>query len=238
MILQIKLNIMNTKKTILFFAFLGLWISTVNAQSDTEWRSGKQVNDNYDHNWSFGAGFNIVEDSGTKGGLANPADRWNISQPLALNAEYYLNNYISFNAMFTMNKYKEGKIVDHAYIIEGHEASYMAFDLAAKLYFRDWIKTYKFDPYIFAGFGFTNIGEYQAIKVDEYAPDYGVFEVPSIGRMTVNTGLGFNVWFSQTWGLNLNIAGKWGIATSEHEIGPNSISSQFQTALGVIYFLN
>jgi len=140
---------MNTKKIVLIIAILGFWLGSVNAQSNSQWRSGKQVNNNYDNNWSFGLGINIVDDSGTiGGGITAPSEYWNMGQPLALNAEYYLNNKFSFNAMFTMNKFKEGKNIDDlAHIIKGHEANYFAFDLATKLYLRDWLKTYKFDPY-------------------------------------------------------------------------------------------
>jgi len=170
-----------------------------------------------------------------------------MGQPLALNAEYYLNNKFSFNAMFTMNKFKEGKNIDDlAHIIKGHEANYFAFDLATKLYLRDWLKTYKFDPYVFAGFGYTSIGAYKAKPIDYITPrDYveldedGNFVVPSIGRLTVNAGLGFNVWFSQTWGLNFNLAGKWGMGNGDYDAGsPLGTSNQTQTSLGVIYFLN
>ena len=230
---------MKTKRIVILLAVLGFFISNINAQSDTEWRSGKQVNDVYSHNWSFGAGINVVEDGNEIfGGFLNPNEYWNFSRPFYINAEYYLNNKLSFNAMVSMNQYKADKHIDHLYIIEGHEASYFAFDLAAKLYFRDWLKTYKFDPYISAGFGFTNIGEYQGVPVDKYAPDQSVVSIESIGRPTVNAGIGFNVWFSQNWGLNLNTAGKWGVATGDHEKAGNDVSNQLQYTMGVLYFLS
>ncbi len=230
---------MNTKKTLLIIAVLGFFISNIHAQSDTEWRSGKPVNDTYDHNWSFSAGINIVEDGNEIfGGFTNPNEYWNFSRPIYVNAEYYLNNKFSFNAMVSLNQYKAGKHIDHLYIVEGQEASYFAFDLATKLYFRDWIKTYKFDPYISAGFGFTNIGAYQGVPVDEYAPDQSIRTIESIGRPTANAGIGFNIWFSQTWGFNLNMTGKFGIATGDYEKGGNKISNQLQYAMGVVYFIN
>ena len=209
---------MNTKKIVLIIAVLGFFISNTHAQNNNSWRSGKQVNDTYDHNFSFSAGVNIVEDGNQIfGGFLNPSEYWNFSRPIYLSAEYYLNNKFSFNAMFSLNEYKADKQIDLLYILEGQEASYLAFDLATKLYFRDWLNTYKFDPYIMAGLGFTNIGAYQGIPVDEYAPDQSIVVVPSVGRLTVNAGIGFNVWFSQTWGLNFNAAGKWGIATGDHK---------------------
>jgi len=238
---------MKTKRIVILLAVLGFFISNINAQSDTEWRSGKQVNDVYSHNWSFGAGINMIDDSGSDlGSIPDYTNRYSFGIPFYINAEYYLNNKFSFNAMLSINKYNEDTNVDNlAYIIEGHEATYFAADLSAKFYFRDLIKTYKFDPYVFVGFGFTNIGDYKAEPIKyTTAPDYveldedGNFVVPAIGRMTFNTGIGFNVWFSQTWGLNFNMAAKFGIGTSEHERGPNSVSNQLQYALGAVYFLN
>ena len=230
---------MNTKKTLLIIAVLGFFISTTNAQTNSSWRSGKQVNDTYHHNWSFGAGVNIVDDGNQiLGGIGDPNKYWNFSRPFYISAEYYLNNMFSFTSMVSINQYKADKQIDGVIILDGHEASYFAFDLGSKYYFRDLIKTYKFDPYVFLGFGFTNIGKYQGKAIDKYYPGQDILVVPSIGRMTINGGPGLNVWFSQTWGLNLNLAGKWGIATGDHEKKGNDISNQKQYSLGVIYFLN
>ena len=230
---------MKIKKIVLIIAVLGFFISNIHAQSNSSWRSGKQVNDVYDHNFGFSIGVNIVEDGNQIfGGFLNPSEYWNFSRPIYLNAEYFLNNKFSFNAMFSLNQYKAGKQIDLLYILEGQEASYFAFDLGAKLYFRDWFNSYKFDPYVLAGFGYTTIGAYQGIPVDEFAPDQSVVVVPSIGRMTLNAGLGFNVWFSQNWGMNLNMIGKWGLATGDHEKVPNDVTNQLQYTMGVVYLLN
>ena len=54
---------MSLKKITLLLAIIGLWVTSVNAQlGESQWRDGKEVNEVYDHNWSFGAGVNIVED--------------------------------------------------------------------------------------------------------------------------------------------------------------------------------
>ncbi|MFT4683777.1 MAG: hypothetical protein ACI8RP_000244, partial [Urechidicola sp.] len=50
------------------------------------------------------------------------------------------------------------------------------------------------------------------------------------GRMTFNTGLGANYWFSSTWGINLNLAGKFGVGSD--------VTNQLQNSLGVLYRLN
>lgn len=239
---------MNIKNSFFIVTLALLWVIQSNAQTGQGFESRSGIHDYYHNNWSIGAGFNAVDDSGSGlfGAIPSYTNRMSFSIPFYVNAEYYLNNMFSFNAMISFNQYKKDTNVDNlAYIIEGHEASYFAFDLATKLYFRDQFNSYMFDPYIFVGFGYTNIGAYKAKQIDRITPpDYveldenGNFVVPAIGRMTVNAGVGFNIWFSQTWGLNLNMAGKWGMGTSEHENGPNSISNQLQYALGAVYFFN
>ena len=73
--------------------------------------------------------------------------------------------------MISINQFTEGTVIDKlAVIIEGYEASYFAFDLAAKLYLRDWIKTYKFDPYVFADSSYTKIGACKGEIKDHKTP--------------------------------------------------------------------
>lgn len=226
-------------KFLTFFLFAGLSISFINAQGG--WYN--RANDQYEKDWSIGAGFNIVDDSGhVLGGIIDPGENWNFSNPFTLNAEYFLNNKYSFAAMMSFNKYIDGKNIDDTgYIMKGHEASYFAFDLAGKFSFRDIFHSYTFDPYAFLGFGFTKIGAYKTEPGDlkyndevDYDED-GNINVPAIGRMTINAGFGFNYWFNDVWGLNLNAMGKFGLGTSEHERNPNSVSNQKQYSLGVIY---
>ena len=71
------------------------------------------------------------------------------------------------------------------------------------------MKSYKFDPYVFLGLGYNSIGAFTAIRKDW---PYNITEIPSKSRATLNLGLGFNYWFSKTWGMNLNLAAKWGIS--------------------------
>ncbi|MDN3641802.1 hypothetical protein QWY87_03765 [Lutimonas halocynthiae] len=211
-------------KSISLLLFLSFWAVGVNAQ-----KVGAQFNENYEKNWSFGAGFNVVDDSGEViGGISNPSENWNFSMPFYLSAEYYLNNEFSFIAMISTNKYQEGKVYNKAYIVDG-DASYFSADLNAKFSFRDIMRSYKFDPYVFLGFGYNSIGEFKAVKKDF---PYDIYESPAIGRLTINTGLGFNYWFSQTWGMNLNLAAKLGANGNEEH------NNHKQFSLGAVYFLN
>jgi len=215
---------MKTIKTISLLLFLSLWAVGMNAQ-----KVGAQVNENYEKNWSFGAGFNVVDDSGMViGGISNPSENWNFSMPFYISAEYYLNNEFSFMAMISTNKYLEGKVYNEGYIVDG-DASYFSFDVNAKFSFRDIMQSYKFDPYVFLGLGYNSIGEFN--RIDKEYP-FGKTEFPAIGRLTINTGLGFNYWFSQTWGMNLNLAAKLGANGNEDH------NNHKQYSLGVVYFLN
>ena len=223
---------------------MGLWMSSANAQS----KGNKRVNDSYG-NWSFGAGVNVVDDSGTKGkDFFNTSENWNMTSPFMVSIEYYIDNQFSLVATGSMNKYVEGKNIDNTgLIIKDFEPDYLAIDLATRLYFGDLFTSYTFDPYIFLGAGYTTIGAYKSVPFEENSlrtdldhiaiDENGFYDVPEIGRVTINGGIGFNYWFAETFGLNFNFATKLGMASGEYKTGPNSVSNQTQFSLGVIYFL-
>lgn len=217
----------------------------ISAQS----KGNKRVN-SYLGNWSFGVGINVVDDSGTKfRDPLNTTENWNISSPYTISIEYFLDNQFSFVAGASMNKYVEGKNIDSTgVVIKGFEPNYLAIDFSTRFYFGDIFTNYTFDPYIFLGIGYTTIDAYKskpfpnALLRDDIdhitLDDEGNFDVPAIGRITLNAGLGFNYWFAEQFGLNLNLASKVGMASGEFKTGPNSVSNQLQYSLGVIYFIN
>ena len=171
------------------------------------------------------------------GGIADVSENWMISIPFYISAEFYLNNSFSFCATLSTNKYSEGKVYQNGYVIDG-DANYFSTDLAAKFSFRDIMRSYKFDPYVFIGIGYQNIGEFSTIK-KEYPYDIRIHE--SFNGMSANMGLGFNYWFSQTWGMNVNLMAKWGLSESTFTTDGN-VSSIYnnhkQYNIGVLYFLN
>ncbi len=71
------------------------------------------------------------------------------------------------------------------------------------------------------------------IPIDEN----GFYDVPEIGRITLNGGIGFNYWFVENFGLNFNFAVKVGMASGEFKTGPNSVSNQTQFSLGLFISL-
>ena len=243
---------MNVKKTIFLLVLIGLWVNSMSAQS----KGNKRVNDS-SGNWSFGAGINVVDDSGTKGKeFFNTKENWNVSSPFTLSVEYYIDNQWSISLGGSMNKYVEGKNIDNtSYILKDYEPDYLAVDLATRFYFGDLFTSYAFDPYVFFGVGYTTIGAYKSVPfvVDvpidtDVIPDSNIFDlpidengnydIPEIGRITLNAGVGFNYWFAETFGLNFNFATKIGMASGEFKRGPNMVSNQVQFSLSLIYFLS
>ena len=241
---------MNYKKVIYLLAMFGLFVCSLNAQS----KGNKRVNSSYG-NWSFGAGINVVDDSGTKGkNFFNVKENWNFSSPLAVNVEYYIDNQWSVSATGSMNSYISGKNIDSlGFVVKGYTADYFAVDLSAKFALGDIFTSYKFDTYVFFGFGYNKIGRY---KLDPFIADLpididvlpneingipvdanGFYDMPAVGKITLNAGVGFNYWFAETWGLNFNFTGKVAIGGGEAKTGPNSVSNQAQFSLGLIYFL-
>ena len=210
-------------KSISLLLFISCWAVSLNAQ-----RVGPraQINEYHQNDWSFGAGFNIVNDSGYE--FADFSENLNFSVPFYVSAEYYLNNKFSFMGMLSTNKLKEGKVYNEAYIVDG-DVSYFSADLNTKFSFRDILNSYAFDPYVFIGFGYTSHGSFKTVQ-KEYP--YGSGEVPATGRLTINGGLGFNVWISQNWGVNLNLAGKWGAN------GGSDKNNHKQYSLGAVYLLD
>ena len=198
----------------------------------------------------FGAGIKILEDSGTNlKEIFNTRENWNMTSPFMVNVEYYFDNRFSLVTTASMNKYVEGKNIDNTgLIIKDYEPNYLAVDLAIRFYLGDTFTNYTFDPYMFLGVGYTKIGAYKLVPFEENSlrddidhimiDENGFFDIPEIGRVTLNGGIGFNYWFAETFGLNFNFTTKVGMTSGEFMTGPNSVSNQIQFSLGVIYFLS
>ena len=210
------------------FVLAGLLTSSILAQTGQTFDYDNTRAD-YRHNWSFGAGVNIIDDSGEIfGGIQNPDDYWNFSTPFYISAEYYLNNEFSFLAMLSMNGFDEGKQIDNAVVIEGEEADYYSADFLAKYSFRDVIKSYKFDPFVGFGFGYSSLSSFKTLY-EEYG-ESTVRDIPSSNSFTINGAAGFNYWISNSWGINMNIMGKWNTDTDFDD-------NLKEFSLGAVYFL-
>ncbi len=157
----------------------------------------------------IGLGYNIVDDSG------NVLDEffdinaeWNaVAFPSRVSIGRYFKSGIGLEAIATYNKYRVGKTVDG--VINMQESDYFGFDSRVTYDVNKLIgQTAWFDPYIGAGLGYT--------------------EANNISRGTYNAILGFRVWFSDRWGLDLNSTGKWAM-------GDKGASNHIQHGAGVVY---
>lgn len=167
-----------------------------------------QSNGNF---WQLGVGYNFVDDSGP--GLNdyfNFDEIWHaLPYPSRLTVGYYMDNGFGFEAIGSYNEYDAGKIIDGAVLPE--DQTYVALD--GKISYdlnKIFGQTGWFDPYLMTGAGYTWIG--------------------AVDRATFNAGGGFNIWFSNTIGLNLNSMGKWGLFTDR---GTNHV----QHSVGLIFKL-
>tara|TARA_R110002051_G_scaffold145738_1_gene218639 strand:- start:212 stop:1381 length:1170 start_codon:yes stop_codon:yes gene_type:complete len=169
---------------------LTLMVSLVSAQESMELTAKDSI---VKSSWVAGLGINIVEDTATPFGdtFLRIKDTWNtVPYPSSLSIARNFSNGLGIKAVGSYNKYKVGKLIDGEinmaerdyYAIDGM----LSYDLNKLFGETGW-----FDPFLQGGAGYSSIGD--------------------IGRTTGNVGFGFNTWFNDTWGLNFNTMGKWGI---------------------------
>ncbi|MBT8185479.1 MAG: OmpA family protein [Eudoraea sp.] len=187
---------------------LCLWAVTSSAQSGCE-DCLTPKDSTVTSSWVLGVGVNIVDDSATPFGsnFLRIEETWNmVPYPSRLSLGKFFSNGIGIEAIGTYNRYKVGKVVDGQ--INDDLREYFAFDGKVSYDLNKLVgETAWFDPYIHAGGGYSSIG--------------------GLGRTTFNTGFGFNTWFSDKWGLNLNTMGKWGIE--------EGATKQLQHSAAVVY---
>ncbi len=129
------------------------------------------------YKWKFGGGMNIVDDKGTRlKGVFKTQENWNaLAFPSRISAERHLEENFSAGLVFTANRYKEGKNIIGVHITAPQR--YMALDAEFKYFFNNETgNTQWFDPYILSGIGISWIDRKD--------------------RLTINAGLGFNIWFT------------------------------------------
>ena len=189
----------------LFVAF-SLVVTLVSAQDGMELTAKDSI---VKSSWVAGIGINIVDDTSSpySGNLLDIKDSWNtVPYPSSLSIARNFSNGLGLKAVGSYNKYKVGKLIDGA--INMAERDYYAIDGMVSYDLNKLFgETGWFDPFLQAGAGYSSIGD--------------------IGRTTGNAGFGFNTWFSDTWGLNFNTMGKWGIEEGS--------TKQVQHSAGVVY---
>ena len=206
---------------LLTFIFCSVF-TTLQAQTYRKNFNKKQQGD-----WFLGIGFNTVSDSG-KGKLADifGGKNGNFSNPFILQGEYFTNKNFSIQARLSFNNYKSGKIIDSRTIQQGDEPSYLAIDFNSKYHFAQLIHSNVLEPFVVAGIGYTTIKSYTALN--ETVP------VPTVGRVTINTGVGTNYWFTKNWAIQVDVLGKFGLKSEKNSA---YITGQTQFTVGTVYRL-
>jgi OOP family OmpA-OmpF porin len=196
---------MKNFQTYLFIAST-LVVTLVSAQESMELTAKDSI---VKSSWVAGLGINVVDDTASPfgGNILDIKDSWNaVPYPSSLSIARNFSNGLGLKAVGSYNKYKVGKLIDGQinlaerdyYAVDGM----VSYDLNKVLGETGW-----FDPFLQAGAGYSSIGD--------------------IGRTTGNAGFGFNTWFNDTWGLNFNTMGKWGIKEGS--------TKQLQHSAGVVY---
>lgn len=229
---------MHNIKGITLIVIFGLFLVTLNAQnSNVNFSMNSDVAFNSDLNtvgnaignvstkgdWLFHLGVNVVRDPGGNKSLdIFNGDYSNFSNPLTVGIEYFNNTKFSFIGSVSLNKYIAGKFIDGAVILKDKEASYLSVDWATKYNFLQPLTSNAFEPYVFLGLGYT--------KTDSFTTSART--VPSVGRLTINSGFGANYWLSNSVGLSLNLAAKFGVKSEKYK---EYISNHTQVSFSVFY---
>ncbi|SFR48492.1 Outer membrane protein OmpA [Robiginitalea myxolifaciens] len=140
--------------------------------------------------WIFGLGFNAVDDSGDGfNNLLSIEDKWNIVPfPSRVSIGRYFQSGLGLELIGSYNRYMEGNIVEKQVVTE--EIPYWAIDSRLSYDLNKLVgETSFFDPYLGVGIGYA--------------------DASNVGRVTFNGTVGFRLWFSKKWGVDLNSTGKW-----------------------------
>lgn len=158
--------------------------------------------------WIVSLGINIIDDSGDAfQDFTTIKDQWNaVPYPSRISAERYFGSGLGLALIGTYNRYKAGNTIDGVTIAE--DIPYWAIDSRLSYDLNKLVgETGFFDPYVGVGLGYADAN--------------------NLGRGTYNAVVGFRLWFSDAWGVDLNSSGKWSFG--------NEASNHIQHAAGVAY---
>ena len=197
-----------------------LCINLISAQGGTnQWDDRNSLSDNQ---WTLGFGVNAVNNSDAQFTDLTNMDHWAFNKiPFYISTEASVANKLRLGAMLSFNYTSNGTVFEGQTILGedegGNNAGYLAFDISLKYSF---LSSDAFEPYLSVGPGLTHWGDY----ITQENP---TLEVSPLDTFTLNAGFGCNIWFSSTWGINLNATGKWGVATE--------YTNSHQASIGVLY---
>jgi len=200
-----------------------LCINLISAQGGTnQWDDRNSLSDNQ---WTLGFGVNTVNNSDAVFKDLTNTDHWAFNKiPFYVSAEASVANKLRLGAMLSFNYTSNGTVYEGQTILGpdegGNDAGYTAFDVSLKYSF---LSSDAFEPYLSVGPGITHWGDY----ITQENP---TLEVSPLNTFTLNAGFGCNIWFSSTWGINLNATGKWGVA--------KEYTNHHQASAGILYSIN
>ena len=207
------------KKISLFIALSIVAVQLMTAQDSNNWNKRALPTGS---DWVLGAGFNTVNNSGAGITGYGKFDHWAFAKiPFYGSVETNLSAKWRAKATLSFNYFKDGKQFNGATILGesegGNDAGYLALDLGAQYYFLD---SKKYEPYLLAGFGLSHFGDYSTTRDP-------LTVVKPVDAFTFNAGFGINYWFSESWGLNAQLIGKWAFGANNHS----------QASIGALYRL-
>lgn len=150
--------------------------------------------------WSFGVGINAVDfyptnsadNLGTWFSEYFNGDHYNVLPSIStLQVHRYVGSNVTVGVRGSINKIK--KYGDY----HTNDLNYYGLDAAIRYSFMDMLKSQTFEPYVEAGGGYTWITAEQGL------PNYGGDETSEVGAGTLNGGIGFNIWFTENIGINV-----------------------------------
>lgn len=146
------------------------------------------------YSWMVGVNWNIIEDDGYRfKHLLNVKDSWNLPVfPSAINVDVYLKKGMSLDFSASYNEYKLGKLIN--YNDTTRHGKVFALDANFKYSFGFLMDQQRFDPFVFAGIGYT-----------------GREAVWPQNMLSGNIGAGFNVMIVGGLGVQWRTTGKIGL---------------------------
>ncbi|MDG2151952.1 MAG: OmpA family protein [Polaribacter sp.] len=168
----------------------------------------KTTAQDYNNPWAVSFGANIVDYKGSSdlSGIVNDLlgnTDWNVLPSISrISAEKYLEKGFSLQLAGSMNK------INHTTTLDDQDGLlYYAVDAIVKYDLNNLVgDTSWFDPFVYAGGGYTSID--------------------SEGEGLYNVGVGFNTWFNENLGLNLQTSLKAGFS--------DKVSDHYQTSVGLV----
>ena len=204
------------KKLLIFLFSIGVLVPTQAQESITN----KATNDIH-KGLILKLGLNLVDSSGDTNPFTmfSDFDQMAFSNNFNVELEYRFNKWISLAGLLSNNKWKANKgLIDESIVPD--DIKYSSIDLDLKFYYDEalgrWFKeNNRLDLYLHGGAGSVNIGDHSGI--------------------TLNFGLGANLWVSDQFGINFNGTAKWHLSHGSNLYGTN----HFQYSASLMYrFIN